>query len=482
MAEAPNDRVLTETVRAPHNAVKAEKLSVYLGSRCLLTNTELKIAERPKHGTCYGLVGCNGSGKSTLLRLMAERKLPVPETWDVFLLGQHIPPAEDQSAIEEVLSVCPRRSALLAEAERLHGILEAGPEPGLLEQLQKVHADLAECQSARSEVLHIMQNLGFRAEAQASATPAVSTPLPQLSGGWRMKVELAKALWLRPKLLLLDEPTNHLDFHARSWLMQQLADYPRTVVVVSHDVEFLHEVCKDIIWMTEQRLEALPGKVVSQEDLLRMQRRRPLRFEFRVPAGEDPVSHGISLHNVDFTYGDGTGLFVESLRLSGCSRAVLLGQNGGGKSTFLKLCAGHLQPGRGAVDRTPGLRVGHFSQLSQDLDAMSDLTAAEFLLQQCGEELAQHAGSTHTSRLRAAVNQAPEAAANGPRAAKSKVSEKRLLEVARGVLSNYGLEGDVATKVPVDCLSGGQKACLKPLGSFASDASASTPHTDMTWQ
>ncbi|CAE7229941.1 unnamed protein product [Symbiodinium necroappetens] len=280
--------------------------------------------------------------------------------------------------------------------------------------------------------------------------------------GWRMKVELAKALWLRPKLLLLDEPTNHLDFRAREWLMEQIAEYPHTAVVVSHDVAFLHEVCKDIIWMTEQRLETLPGKIVSQEDLLRMQRRKPLRFEFRVPSGEDPVSQGISLHDVEFTYGDGAGLSVESLRLSGRSRVVLLGRNGGGKSTFLKLCAGRLEPGRGSVDRTPGLKVGYFSQVTEDLDANSELTAAEFMLKQCREELAEHAGSTHTSRLTASKKALDSSGTSltKPKASKS-VCEKRLLEVARGVLSSHGLDGDLATKVPVDALSGGQKASLK---------------------
>ncbi|CAE7310729.1 ABCF3 [Symbiodinium sp. KB8] len=257
MAEAPGDRVLTETTHAPHNAVKAESLSVFLGSRCLLANTELKIAERPRSGTSYGLVGCNGCGKSTLLRLMAQRKLPVPETWDVFLLGQHLSPGNDLPAIEEVLNACPKRSGLLAEAKRLTALLEGEPGPGppllgeLSEALRKVHADLEEWQRAPSEVLHILRNLGFQESEASDSCPAASTPLKQLSGGWRMKVELAKArrcanvqhaalctgsttfaelflsgeaLWLRPKLLLLD------DFRAREWLMEQIAEYPHTAV------------------------------------------------------------------------------------------------------------------------------------------------------------------------------------------------------------------------------------------------------------
>ncbi|CAJ1378156.1 unnamed protein product [Effrenium voratum] len=94
-------RVLTETARAPPNAVKAEKLSVFLGARCLLSNTELKIAEPQGASRIYGLVGPNGCGKSTLLKLLAQRQLPVPETWDVFLVNQQLPTAGEHSVLEE---------------------------------------------------------------------------------------------------------------------------------------------------------------------------------------------------------------------------------------------------------------------------------------------------------------------------------------------------------------------------------------------
>merc|ERR1719335_2108148 len=128
-------RVETHTLQAPHNAVKAEALSVFAGSRCLLKNTELSIAEQVqmietrsssgsmvsvKTGACYGLVGPNGCGKSTLLRLVAEHQIPVPSTWDVFLVGQHLPEATSRSPVEEVLSADVKRAELL----NLQNILE----------------------------------------------------------------------------------------------------------------------------------------------------------------------------------------------------------------------------------------------------------------------------------------------------------------------------------------------------------------------
>merc|ERR1712072_1048337 len=120
-----------------------------------------------------------------------------------------------------------------------------------------------------------------------------------------MKVELAKALWLQPKLLLLDEPTNHLDYHALRWLEEKLEEYPHTSVVVSHDVTFLHSACQEILWINHQKLEALPRDMVSQEDLLRMQRTKALKFSFTVPADDAAENHGLSLHGVKFSYEGG---------------------------------------------------------------------------------------------------------------------------------------------------------------------------------
>eukprot|EP00437_Effrenium_voratum_P056016 CAMPEP_0181531326 /NCGR_PEP_ID=MMETSP1110-20121109/72048_1 /TAXON_ID=174948 /ORGANISM="Symbiodinium sp., Strain CCMP421" /LENGTH=730 /DNA_ID=CAMNT_0023662403 /DNA_START=40 /DNA_END=2232 /DNA_ORIENTATION=+ len=430
-------RVLTETARAPPNAVKAEKLSVFLGARCLLSNTELKIAEPQGASRIYGLVGPNGCGKSTLLKLLAQRQLPVPETWDVFLVNQQLPTAGEHSVLEEVLRSHPRRAALLHRAAALEEPLEEPSESSDAE-LQEVHACLEEFQHAERDVIDILKHLGFA---------SVSDSMSKLSGGWRMKVELAKALWLRPKLLLLDEPTNHLDFQASEWLTQQLLAYPHSVVVVSHDATFLHELCKEILWMTEQRLETLPN--VSPEELLRMQRRKPLRFDF--PASEDPLLHGISMHGVEFSYGS-AAFRASGVRLSGRSRAVVLGRNGGGKTTFLELLSGILRPSKGSVDSTPGLKVGYYSQLTEELDNLS-ISAAEYLLQQCSEELRSHVGSRHSGRQRKTAKTAKE-----PKQASA--AANRLLEVARGVLSNFGFEGELAN-VPVERLSGGQKACLK---------------------
>lgn len=505
------------TKQAPNNAVKAEDLSVFLGGRCLLASAELKIPEVERavevpqadaaprlvrRGTCYGLVGPNGCGKSTLLKLIAEGLVPTPAGWEPFLVGQHLPPAQPRSVVEEVLAADRRRSRLLAEEAALRAELAelstgtAGRESLDVEafmrandKLNEIQRHLARWDGAAQDVERVLVALGFRPAAahdaehcggvagqacgsgtwtgHPSQRPTVCSSMEHLSGGWRMKTELAKALWLRPRLLLLDEPTNHLDFEARGWLEGQLDEYPFTTVVVSHDVGFLHSVCHEIFWIKDLKLECMPRGLVSQEDLARMQRRKDLNFAFQVPTDGGLQHHGVSLHNVEFSH-VGEGGEDETVappaphvrvrgpvRFSTRSRAVLLGRNGSGKSTFLGLCAGALRPARGTVDRTPDCRIGHYSQQMDELDSHGDLSAVDFLVATCPQQLHERLGAKAAAAARAAERRGGKAKAT------SAAMGKRLREVARAALGGFGFEGDLAVSVPVGSLSGGQKARLK---------------------
>lgn len=495
-------RVLTETTSSTHNAIKAEDLSIFIGSRCLLSSTELKIAEQShavqkeecanglsnsRSGACYGLVGINGCGKSTVLKLLAEGRLPVPPSWNTFLVSQHLPVPAGSCPVEEVLSADAKRLDVLKELESLEAELAVPSERDedclfkMNARLLELHHEASTWDGAEAEIIDILVSLGFSRSVDSCSNrsePSIRTPMNLLSGGWRMKVQLAKALWLRPKLMLLDEPSNHLDFQALEWLQERLKQYPHTIIVVSHDVAFLHEVCRDILWMRDQKLESLPRSAVSQDDLLRMQRRRALNIRFSTPKSSAAENEGLSLHGVEFSYGGSTSSSNDScllkvkkeIRFSGKSRSVLLGRNGCGKSTFLDLCAGKLSPTKGCIDRTPELKIGHYSQLTDDLDRNSMESAATFLVRECSEELAAHGGSTRTTRKRGAV--AAQSLAGGVHVdsksnlqkqftAKASTQQKRLLEIARGYLTSFGFDGDIAISVPVDRLSGGQKALLK---------------------
>merc|ERR1719199_1612387 len=187
--------------------------------------------------------------------------------------------------------------------------------------------------------------------------------------------------------------------------------------------------------MKDLKLESLPREMVSQEDLLRMQR-RSLNFCFNTPKAGDEQNYGLSLHGIDFSYdgGSNTGCshpyrlqVKKEVRFSASSRSILLGKNGSGKSTFLDLCAGKLKPTRGDIDRTPELRIGHYSQLTDELDKNSTDTAASYLVRECREELALHAGSTRASRLQSSLGVSAEKPtdARAQSAAKVASQEKR---------------------------------------------------------
>jgi ATPase subunit of ABC transporter with duplicated ATPase domains len=410
---------------------------------------------------------------------MIAGRLPIPPKWDIFLVSQQLPDATDVTPLEEVLSADPKRSELLAQQALLddevtcaEGACDADRFAQASQRLLEVQDDLTRWDVEEEAIIKILVGLGFaiRGKKGSGNVPTLRTPMHALSCGWRMKVQLAKALWLRPKLLLLDEPTNHLDLHALLWLEARLQEYPNTVVIVSHDVSFLHSTCWEILWLHQRKLESMPRDAVTQEDLARMQRNRPLNFRFTIP-DDCPEAHGVSFHDVEFDYGSTSSCkktptlrVPGNVRLSGNSRCALLGRNGSGKSTFLGLCAGKLNHTRGSVDRTPGCKIGHYSQEVDMFDENVDETAAKYLVRECREALERKTGIARpliivSDRERSATVQEKRPSETWKRTAVA--DERALFEAARGVLSQFGFEGDAAVGIPAHRLSGGQKACLK---------------------
>lgn len=231
-------------------------ISISAPEKPLLVNADLTLAR----GRRYGLIGANGRGKSTLLRFLAARRLPgVPSSLDILLVEQEVAASETRSVLEDVVSADERRTVLLKEEGELFAALEDGGEGGedgggndvetavakltaVADELEAIGSDGAE---ARARA--ILSGLGF-----ADATMNDSTS--KLSGGWRMRVSLARALFATPRLLLLDEPTNHLDLDAVLWLDSYLTTtFPdtSTVLTVSHDRDFLDETCTDLILLTD---------------------------------------------------------------------------------------------------------------------------------------------------------------------------------------------------------------------------------------
>ena len=222
--------------------IKIEKFSIAAKGKDLFTNASLMIAQ----GRKYGLVGPNGHGKTTLLRHIGNRALQIPPNIDVLYCEQEVG-ADERSALKTVLDADVKRNELLAEAERLEKEQEKGKTVAddlneVYDELRAIGADQAEPRARR-----LLAGLGFNKEMQDRATN-------KFSGGWRMRVSLARALYIEPTLLMLDEPTNHLDLNAVIWLDNYLQGYKKTLLIVSHDQSFLDNVCTDIVHLDQCKL------------------------------------------------------------------------------------------------------------------------------------------------------------------------------------------------------------------------------------
>lgn len=387
--------------------------------RELIKDTSLEL----NYGRRYGLIGTNGSGKSTLLSALGERELPVPEHIDIFHLTNEVDPS-DKSALECVLADLMKEvESLEDQLERIID-LEGGDSPALdviHERLETLDVDQAEPRAAS-----ILHGLGFTPAMQAKASK-------EFSGGWRMRISLAKALFTRPFLLLLDEPTNHLDLESCVWLENYLSDYPYCLVMISHSQDFLNGVCTNIIQLENSRLTVFGGnydiycrtkaeleenqskkheweqkqiahmkdyiarfghgsaklarQAQSKEKVLKKMVDNGLTeevkgaksFAFQFPSCGELAPPVLQFQGVSFQYGDAEPLYSNlDLGIDLDSRVALVGPNGAGKSTLLKLMARILEPTDGMIKRHHHLRVARYHQhLSEQLDM--DKSPLEFM-------------------------------------------------------------------------------------------------------
>ncbi|XP_019724308.1 ATP-binding cassette sub-family F member 1 isoform X2 [Hippocampus comes] len=397
--------------------IKLERFSISAHGKELFVNADLLIVA----GRRYGLVGPNGKGKTTLLKHIANRALSIPPNIDVLLCEQEVV-ADDTPAVQAVLKADTRRLKLLQEEKQLQARLEMG-EDSVADRLDKVYEELRAIGAAAAEAKarRILAGLSFTPEMQNRATK-------RFSGGWRMRVSLARALFMEPTLLMLDEPTNHLDLNAVIWLNNYLQGWKKTLLVVSHDQSFLDDVCTDIMHLDNQKLyyyrgnyltfkkmyvqkqkelqkqydkqekklkdlkaggkstkqaekqtkEALTRKQQkgkkkggqeeeSQEstELLKRPKEYTVKFTFPNPPPLSPPILG--LHSVDFCYEGQKPLFKNvDFGIDLESRICIVGPNGVGKSTLLLLLNGKLHPTKGEMRKNHRLKIGFFNQQYAD--------------------------------------------------------------------------------------------------------------------
>jgi ATP-binding cassette subfamily F protein 3 len=377
-------------------------LTYRIGGRTLLDAASAHVPE----GQRVGLIGRNGTGKTTLFRLILGEvgsdggDIKIRPRARVDQVAQEAPEG-DTPLIDCVLAADHERAALLAE-------LDGTPNPHHLAEIhERLNAIGAHAAPARAGA--ILSGLGF--------TPAQQTqPVKEFSGGWRMRVALAAALFAQPELLLLDEPTNHLDLEATVWLEGFLANYPGTLLIISHDRDLLNRAVERIIHLENGKLVSYAGnfdrfertrrermehqaKAVARQEEERkhiqafvdrfkakaskarqaqsrmkmLERMEPLAavvedraipFDFPDP---DPLPPPVVvLDKVVAGYGNTVILRDVSARLDMDDRVALLGSNGNGKSTLAKILAGRLAPLGGELRVSPKLRVGYFAQHQTD--------------------------------------------------------------------------------------------------------------------
>ncbi|KAF9401988.1 ABC transporter ATP-binding protein arb1, partial [Podila epigama] len=207
--------------------IKIESFSLSFHGRELISNTDIDL----NFGRRYGLIGANGSGKSTFLECLANREVPIPEHIDIYLLQEEAAPS-DFNAIEAVVIEAKHEvERLEKQVEDMLAEVDGAENPLLDDVYDRIEAlDPSTFETRAATLLH---GLGFTKKDMLKATK-------DMSGGWRMRVALAKALFVKPTLLLLDEPTNHLDLEACVWLEDYLSKYDRILIIISHSQDFLN--------------------------------------------------------------------------------------------------------------------------------------------------------------------------------------------------------------------------------------------------
>jgi ATP-binding cassette subfamily F protein 3 len=409
-------------------------LSFYFGGRAIFENANLQIKPKDK----IGLIGLNGKGKSTLLRIIVGEYQPdagsISKSGDctIGFLNQDLLSYETQDSILSVAMQAFEREVFLEkEIEKVLHEMEVNYHDDLIEKLGKLQEEFDHLGGyvIQSKAEEILEGLGFKTEE-------LHKPLQEFSGGWRMRVQLAKLLLAKPALLLLDEPTNHLDLPSIEWVERYIENYEGAVVVVSHDREFLDNVCETIVEVANAKLNVYSGNYSfyleekalrneiqqnsyeNQQAQIRQTERFIERFKakatksrqvqsrvkalnrmerieevidenakvhFKFKFSQQSGRHVINFENISKAYGDKVILKNTTATIERGDKIALIGANGKGKSTLLRIIA-DTEPIEG--NRKTGHNV-NFSFYAQH--QLEDLHLDESIL----EEL-KYADSTKT--------------------------------------------------------------------------------------
>ncbi|XP_062597281.1 ATP-binding cassette sub-family F member 3-like [Saccostrea cucullata] len=441
--------------------IKIENFDIAFGEKQLISGASIHLI----YGRRYGFVGRNGLGKTTLLKMISKGNLMIPSHISLLHVEQEVE-GDNTIALESVLECDEERENLLREEKEISLRLSSSPTgtdnmlstrlTEIYHQLEVMEADKA---PARAGV--ILAGLGFTPKMQ-------KMPTKEFSGGWRMRLALARALFSQPDLLLLDEPTNMLDMKAIIWLENYLQSWKSTILVVSHDRSFLNAVSTDILHLHNGVIDTYRGNFESfyktREERLKNQQKeyeaqkeyrdhiqvfidrfrynanrasqvqsklklleklpelKPVEKESKATLKFTDCEHlkhtVLQLDELDFYYTKDCPIFKNlNLNTQSDSRICIVGENGAGKTTLLKILLGELDPVKGWRKANRNLCIGYFSQHHVDQLDMS-LTSIELMAE-------RYPGKP--------------------------------TEMYRNRLGAFGVSGELATR-PVSSLSGGQKS------------------------
>jgi ATP-binding cassette, subfamily F, member 1 len=383
-----------------------DNINVHVANKTLITDSELKII----YGTKYALIGRNGYGKSTLLKHIADRNIQIPKWITTFIVEQELEFDLDKTVYEIVSDANFKKNKLLEKMR----ILEQDPDQ--FEKYNKIMLKLNDLDSNKDEakIRKILFGLGFSNDDQEK-------PFSMFSGGWRMRVALARGLYMQPHLLLLDEPTNHLDITSVIWLSDYLKNkWTKSLIIVSHDVHFINQICNKMIHIENKKLNYYTGnydgfrniyelntaKVEKEWDKI-LKRKKEMQkkstkketvdeFMKKNKHLEPLVTYKVNikfcdniidvktpymtLENITFGFDINKPLFKNvNLCLDTNDKITIVGKNGVGKSTLLQLIHNQLIQFSGEIKKSANVVIGYYNQHLTDI-LKPDETPIEYLI------------------------------------------------------------------------------------------------------